>query len=239
MGSPGEGLHILDQDMCYIGQFSGPDEFPMPWSVGAYMKETSYFSRFYNTLSFTDYCSFFDNNGNGKLSFEASPEYLSMDGVDARIKDACPNAKFVVMLRDPVKRAWSQYWHEVKNTEREQLPFAEAIQRSGPCFCNQYFYSYLPRGHYAEHLERWWSVFPEERFRVYFMEEFFSDTWYFKDLQEWLGLTIAGLDIYPRSTTLSKGYPEMQEYVKLLLQDYYKPHNARLKKILNREELPW
>ncbi len=234
-------LHVLTSDGIYVAKLSSPEEIAMtmPWSAGAYMKETSYFSRFYDIVDFKDYCSFFDNNGNGKISYDASPEYFDMKGVESRIKNDCPDARFIVLLRDPVKRAWSHYWHEVKVNLTEELPFQEAIQRSTVCFCNKYFYAYLLRGHYAEHLDRWFSVFPRDRFKIYFMEEFFSDVSHFYDLQDWLGLDIAELNKYPVDTTLPDGYPEIDENNEAYLRGYYRPHNERLKKILNREELPW
>jgi len=145
------------------------------------------------------------------------------------------------MLRDPVKRIWSHYWHEVMVTKSEILPFEQAIQRVTPCFCNKYFFAYLSRGQYVDHLERWFSFFPRDQFRIYFMEEFFSNTeGYFYDVQNWLGLKpVIALDQYPNCSTLPDGYPEMNEEVAQLLREYYEPFNERLKRLLGREELPW
>lgn len=231
-------VHVLSEDGVYIGSYTGPDDFPLPWQPGTLMKECSYFSRFYKVITFEDYCSFFDNNGNGKISFDASPEYFNMNGVDTRIKEACPDARFIVILRDPVRRIWSQYWHEVRNNQVESLTFEEAVNRGGNCLCNQYFFSYLSRGCYADHLERWWKIFPKERFIIYFMEEFFQDLWHYQHLQEWLGLDLVEIPEYPVSTTLPDGYPDMPDNIKLDLQEFYKPHNERLKELLGRE-LPW
>ena len=233
-------IHMLTSDGIYIGKFAGPGEMPlnMPWSVGAYMKETSYFSRFYSIMDIEDYYSFFDNNGTGKISYDASPEYFGMEGVEERIKDTCPDARFIVLLRNPVERAWSHYWHEVKVNETETLLFEKAIQRRTICFCDDYFFSYLSRGHYAEHLERWFSLFPKHRFKILFMEEFFSDTNNFVDLVGWLGLRPADLNKYPVDTTLPDGYPDMNVDTENMLREYYEPHNERLKELLGRE-LPW
>jgi len=233
-------IHVLTSDGIYIAQLSGPEEVPliMPWSIGAYMKETSYFSRFYDIMDFKDYCSFFDNNGTGKISYDASPEYFDMKDVDGRILEKCPDARFIVLLRDPVKRAWSHYWHEVKVSQTEKLPFQEAIQRGTVCFCDEYFYAYLSRGCYAEHLERWFSLFPRDRFKILFTEEFFSDTENFIDLVEWLGLRPADLNKYPRDTTLPDGYPEISEEDESYLKGYYRMHNQKLEELLGRE-LPW
>jgi hypothetical protein len=230
-------VHVLTSDGIYIASLSGTDLI-MPWTIGAYMKETSYFSRFYNIMTFEDYCSFFDNNGNGKISYDASPEYFSMAEVKGRILEKCPDTKFIVLLRDPIKRAWSHYWHEVKVNQTEKMPFQEAIQRRTICFCDEYFYSYLLRGHYAEHLEQWFSLFPRDRFNILFTEEFFSDTENFTDLVKWLGLRPADLNKYPVDTSLPDGYPEITEEDESYLRGYYRIHNQKLEELLGRE-LPW
>ena len=192
-------------------------------------------------MSLVDYFSFIDNDDIGRYSFDASAEYFDMIGVEEKIKEICPDAKFIIMLRDPVKRIWSHYWHEVKVNGSETLPFEQAIRRISPCFCSRYFFAYLSRGQYVDHLERWFSVFPREQFRIYFMEEFFSNAkGYFIDVQHWLGLERKiTLDKYPICTTLPDGYPEMEKDVEEALRAYYQPFNERLKVLLGREELPW
>lgn len=237
-GTMDEGIHVTSSDGVYIGKFTGPREFPMPWRAGSLMKECSYFSRFYKVMSLEDYYSFFDNEGNGRISFDASPEYLTMPNVDTRIEDHCPDAKFIVILRDPVKRIWSHYWHEVINNQVETLPFEQAVNRAGYCFCDQYFFSYLSRGCYADHLERWWKIFPRERFLICVMEEFFQDFRHYRDLQKWLGLEPEEITEYPVSTTLPDGYPSMPEKTEKDVRRFYKPRNERLKELLGRE-LPW
>lgn len=240
-GKTEEGVHVISggPERTYIGKYTGPKEFPMPWSVGSFMKETSYFSRFYKLMDLRDYRSFFDNNGNGMLAFDGSPEYLDMVGVETRVRRDCPNARFIVLLRNPVDRIWSHYWHEVKSNLSEALPFEEAINRTMSCYCSEYFFGYLRRGHYAEHLLRWFEKFPRDRFKVYIMEEFFSDTENYKGLQKWLGLNpIVELESYEHHTTLEDGYPEMPEETRMYLERYYSGRNQELRELLGRE-LPW
>ena len=44
-----------------------------------------------------------------KISFESTPRYLYYPGVAKKIYDYNPNMKFIVVLRDPVKRAYSAW----------------------------------------------------------------------------------------------------------------------------------
>ena len=46
--------------------------------------------------------------------------------VPKRIHDLCPDARFIYILRDPVERTYSSYWHSVRAGE-ERRPFREAI----------------------------------------------------------------------------------------------------------------
>ena len=237
----GKVVHLMiGAEGVYLGKFVGAVGFAV-WEPGEVLKEPSYFSRFHHVMSLDDYFSLFDNDGNGRYGFDASAEYLDSVGVEERIKEVCPDTRFIVMLRDPVKRVWSHYWHEVKVNKSEILPFEEAVQRSEVCFCNKFFFAYLSRGRYADHLERWFSVFPRDRVRIYFTEEFFANTeGHFVDVQNWLGLKpIISISEYPSHSTLPDGYPEMNSDTERVLRDYYAPFNERLRVLLGREELPW
>src|SRR5690348_6863383 len=57
---------------------------------------------------------------------EASPVYLFHPHVPARVKQALPAVKLIVLLRNPVDRAYSQYYHAVE-LGLETRPFEEAI----------------------------------------------------------------------------------------------------------------
>ena len=90
-----------------------------------------------------------------------------------------PDLRFVVLLRDPVHRAWSHHRHEVR-LGGEPLDFvdamdqeAERLAEGGPGALEHH--SYLARGDYATQLERWFDRFDREAFLVEFSETFFSD----------------------------------------------------------------
>ncbi len=85
-----------------------------------------------------------------------------MAGVAARIRDAVSDARFIYLLRDPVKRAYSSYWHAVRGGY-EQRPFAEVIRHDD---------YYLRMGCYDRQLEEYLSHFDRERFQLLFFEDF-------------------------------------------------------------------
>ncbi|MBI2711041.1 MAG: sulfotransferase [Actinobacteria bacterium] len=112
---------------------------------------------------------------------EACPYYLFHPSVPAWMADALPGARLIVLLRDPVERAWSQYRHEVARGY-ETLPFADALDAEaarlagadavlevrGARHESHQHHSYVARGRYAEQLQRVWSAFPRDRVLVAF-----------------------------------------------------------------------
>src|SRR5947209_1159841 len=60
------------------------------------------------------------------ITGEASPYYLFHPFAPERAAQLLPDAKLIVLLRDPVERAWSHYRHEVANG-RETMTFPDAL----------------------------------------------------------------------------------------------------------------
>lgn len=123
------------------------------------------------------------------ITGEGSTHYLFDAHTPARLKEYCPDAKLVAILRNPVERAYSAYQHEVRR-KREKRPFGEVIADelrwgeeehakvlADPSYWSDrhYFRSHLRRGYYAESLKRWFSHFPREQFLIFSSDQFFSD----------------------------------------------------------------
>lgn len=88
-----------------------------------------------------------------------------MAGVPERIKSISPHAKFIYLLREPVKRTYSSYWHNVRGGY-ENLSFREAINQ------NSY---YLRMGHYYDQIQLYFEFFKPEAFMFLLFEEFILD----------------------------------------------------------------
>jgi hypothetical protein len=125
-----------------------------------------------------------------KVVGESSPTYLQHPLVHARILETCPDLKFIVMLRNPVDRAWSEYHLAVKKgwtsmrfmdwIKREVFELVDEQAQEG-FWERDYFGSkthllgFLDRGEYATHLERWFDVFPRDQFFIIKSEDMFND----------------------------------------------------------------
>ena len=121
------------------------------------------------------YRSFFPlRRRDGTITGEASPYYFQHPLVAERVAATLPTVKCIVLLRDPVERAWSHYRHNVK-AGREPCGFREALQLENEraqedrkkmlsddvFFPGGYLqYSYVDGGMYAKHLVRWCKHFP-------------------------------------------------------------------------------
>ena len=201
------------------------------WHINQPIKETRFFTYLYDGTNLADYEKLFDD---GKLGFEASIEYLHLPEVAERIKGVYDDLKFVVMLRDPVNRAWSQYWHEVNFNKTEKLTFEDAILQNVKTVEDYYFKAYLSTGHYAEHLKRWFDLFGRDSFFIIQSEQFYKNPdYWFKATQAFLGLDpIIGLNDYTNYGVV-QNYPAMAAGTKALLKKYFKPHNENLYNLLS------
>lgn len=181
---------------------------------------------------------------------EASPYYLFHPGGAARVRMTVPDARLVVLLRDPVDRAFSHHWDRVKEGF-ETLSFAEAIDREDERLASERerlerdpgavspeyeHHSYVARGRYAEQLEQWYQHFPREQLLVMRSEDLYRDpaSVYARTLA-FLGLTPHE---YTRPYTKLHGHtdrPTMPADQAERLRSYFAPHNERLAELLGTE----
>lgn len=110
---------------------------------------------------------------------EKSPSYLTDPAAPARIADALPDVRLLAVLRDPVDRAYSHYWHN-RRLAKESLSFSEAIAveaarvATAETTVERERYGYAAGGRYVEHLARFDARF-EGRLLVLVFEDLRSD----------------------------------------------------------------
>ncbi|MBW2255782.1 MAG: sulfotransferase domain-containing protein [Deltaproteobacteria bacterium] len=150
------------------------------------IKETNFFCKDSEFERGLDWYLDFHFRGGEAYPFrgEASPRYLYSDQAPERMAGVFSDApvRFLVVLRDPVERAYSWYWHLVRNGN-ETLGFEEALARESERLpveaakrIGSLRYAYVDSGMYAKQLRRWFEHFPSERFLVVLHEELVTDT---------------------------------------------------------------
>lgn len=121
------------------------------------------------------YAGHFAGCGHDQLCGEATPDYLFHDGACERLAETVPLAKLLVILRDPVERAWSHYWHNVRRG-RELLGFEAALEAEAERLSSEdpqtrSHFSYVTRGHYIRRLQRFENAFGRDALCVVMLEE--------------------------------------------------------------------
>ena len=124
------------------------------------------------------YLRLFNHCSQESMWGEASPSYLVDPDTPKRILARAPLAKIVVMIRDPVERAYSHYlFHEVR-TGRSGRTFGTAIDE---CVQTMEIDFYHPRyllqpGFYARQISRYIDVFGADRVLTTVYDDFTADT---------------------------------------------------------------
>jgi Sulfotransferase domain len=228
-----------------------------PYMRPAFAKEVHYFD-----LNFRKgdnwYRSYFPlqmRSSRKYITGEASPYYLFHPHAPRRASAVVPDAKLIVLLRNPVDRAYSHYQHQVKRVKREAretLTFEEAIEAEKrilpgevrKMLQDEYYESssyrsrsYLSRGVYIDQLLLWSSLFQRKQMLILKSEDLFNDTT--NALERMLDF----LEI-PHWTPETYLIPNKREYtglsplIRQRLDEYYKPHNQRLYEYLG-VDLGW
>jgi hypothetical protein len=176
---------------------------------------------------------------------EASPAYLFHPHVHKRIAQALPHVKLIVLLRNPVDRAYSQYYHSLE-LGLETRSFEEAIQDEAQRTIQErekilkdehyqsYVYrhhSYLTRGIYVDQLQAWMRFFSREQFLILKSENLYTDpAAVVKEVYSFLDLPItefsSGKKEYKQLNNTN--YSKMDAALRTRLIEYFRPHNARL-----------
>jgi hypothetical protein len=182
------------------------------------------------------------------LTGEASPLYLFHPHAARRLKAVLPGAKLIVVLRNPVDRAYSHYQRELRGGF-EQLTFEEAIEREEErlrgererMLADEFYrsynyahYSYKARGRYAEQLRAWFELFSREQFLILSNAELGRDPRAtFERVHAFLGLPAWHPPEYTHHNAAR--YGKMNPATRARLLEYFRPHNRQLAELLGRE----
>lgn len=183
---------------------------------------------------------------------EATPTYLLHPLAAERMARDLPDVRLIVLLRDPVARAWSHYHHSVR-WKFEALPFADAIaaeeqrlegeearMRMDQASISKPYrsYSYRKRGLYLEQLRRYYDRFDRKQILVLKSESLFADPQgEFNRVLRFLGLSPMTLRDPPVRNkghyqgTIMDSAPELAKE----LYDYFRPHNQALYEFLGTD----
>lgn len=233
-----------------------------PCIAPIYIKEPHFFDIYYNR-SLGWYRSHFPTSlekyfvehvhKHDFITGEASPYYMVHPLAPARIAKLLPNVKLILVLRNPVDRAYSQYQHQLRQPGVEPLSFEEAIDREEERLAGElqkirenpyYFsfnhrhYSYLTRGRYIDYLPTWLKLFPREQFLFLRSEDLYRDpAAVVHETLQFLNMPQTALKEPKDEYRLYNGasYAKLNPSTRERLVEYFKPYNARLYEFLERD----
>lgn len=103
------------------------------------------------------------------MAFDVTPIYAFWPTALARIHSYNPDARIILIHRDPIERAWS-HWRMERQRGAETLSFSEAIRegrrrldQAAPLDNPHRVFTYVERGYYARQLDHVLSVFPQSQ----------------------------------------------------------------------------
>ena len=228
-----------------------------PSIIPPYSKEVGYFEfnykkginwyKFYFPTIFSKY-KIQDKFSKYFVTGEASATYIHNPKSTLRIKNTIPNVKLIVMLRNPVDRAFSQYFKIVK-LGREKLSFEEAIEKehcrlkgeeekmlnTEKYSMNYHNYSYISAGIYINRLKILFDTFNRKQILIIRSEDFYNDpekvyeeTLSFLNLPKWKLTNYKKYNYYTDQ-------PKMDSKLRKKLLEFYRPYNEKLYNLLGKD----
>lgn len=188
-----------------------------------------------------------------KVVGEASPGYLFHPHAIRRIAHDLPSAKLVVLLRDPVRRAFSQYQHESRLGFEQAATFEEALALEPDRLAGELermqadewyvshshrHFSYVARGLYLEQVQRCHQLVGRERVLVLRSEDLYQRSGdVLPRVFDYLGLDPPESIQAGSNDMAAASTSRLDKRTEAGLRDFFRPHNERLYEYLGWEEV--
>ncbi len=183
----------------------------------------------------------------GPVAFEATANYMFHPLAPKRIDCDLPGVRLIVMVRDPVERAYSAHAHQVgfgyetesfeRALELEDARLDGEVDRiiADPSYESFSFdhHTYRARGHYADQLDHLERVFGRDRILVIDSGDFFADPGpCYDSVLDFLHLPQRGRPAFtPRN---ARARSPMPDSLRAALEEHFRPYDERLSAWLGR-----
>jgi len=124
-----------------------------------------------------DYRALFEGATTESIVGEASPVYLYDEDAPRLLREHCPDATLIAVLRNPIERAYSHYLQLVQSGREPLEDFEAALDAEDERVAAGWEWSwhYRRMGFYGEQLARYLEVYDREQLHVYRFEELTAD----------------------------------------------------------------
>jgi len=192
------------------------------------IKEINYF----NNTNFDEcldlYLAYYPSISGNYIIGESSVEYLYDIEISKRIVKFFPNIKLIIIIREPVERAFSDYKHicKIHNIKQNFLDFIEdeALGKNN--------FKIIQKGLYVSYLKNWMKIFPNEQFLIIRSEDFFER----RDFT--LNRIFKFLEISDHKFNFKSFHPKphnsFSDNIRIKLSDFYRPYNKMLENLIGK-----
>jgi tetratricopeptide (TPR) repeat protein len=170
---------------------------------------------------------------------EASPFYIYDQQVITRVKQLFPDVKLIAMLRNPIDRTISEYYHAVnRGLEKRTLDELIDLEKKRLIISSRNKalekFGYLLNSIYVEKIAQWMNEFPAENILIIKSESFFVDTaTVMQEVCQFLGISAPTLEEHIAHNVGT--YPPVSADIRQKLQDFFLPYNQELEQYLGRK----
>jgi len=170
---------------------------------------------------------------NFAITGEDTPFYFWKKEAAERIFEKIPDSKIIIIFRNPVDRAYSNYNLGIREVLEEKLSFEDAIDDEMNFLDNHSFResvdrkrSYLSKGLYDEQIKIWFNIFPKEQIHILSTDDMQKDP---KEslLKIFRFLQIPDYTLKTPQKQKAAKYKKMNDKTRERLLNFYKPHNEK------------
>lgn len=201
VGQPKSGTTALHQFLgqhpeIYMSSIKEPHFFCADFhleSDRAYGKQ-----KFFDFRNESAYLQLFAKADQEKIVGESSTNYLYSKVAAEKIYNFNPEAKIIIILREPAKYLYSLHSHYVKFTEENEPDFLTALAKENDRIQEKYlsprvtspsYLYYSQRVQYAQQVKRYYNRFKPEQIKVVIFEDFKSaNERIYREILEFLGV---------------------------------------------------
>ena len=221
---------------------------PRDPETGRSIKEIGYFNDYFHKNKWPQgidwYLSHYPKETG--VGLDSTPNYLCDPNAIIRMKDAVPDARLIVTLRDPVFRAYSHYNHYTQSIEQSKrwdwnLPGEsfDANVHSELQKPRRESFGIIGRGFYIRQLKHLLKYFPREQVHIVILERWAADPdRYLSAMLDFAGLPQQPLEkkaVHVRQYTVE----ELSEETAALLRETYRESNEELFEFLGETIDEW
>ena len=190
-----------------------------------------------------------NNHKNSFITGEYTSTYMYHPHVPKRIFNLLPKIKLIVILRNPIDKAYSTYQQQFRfgeyttsfedtiNAELRRIDLNKdfpELNSDNYDFENFVAQNIIRHGIYADYLEIWLKIFDRKQILILNSDDLKKST--NETLQRVFNfLNISNYDIKDTSQVNVGKYPSISKITRKKLIEFFKPHNQRLNKLLDTE----